>query len=83
VVLIRKTLDADRQSRGPRGRPENVYNSSGDVHIFQRPSGNSAAAALRRLERYRPDLLDRVLAGEMSAHAAMVEAGFRKGPPRP
>jgi hypothetical protein len=33
---------------------------------------------LRRLERYRPDILDRVLAGETSAHAGMVEAGFRK-----
>jgi hypothetical protein len=55
-----------------------VYNGDCDVHIFQRPSGNSAAAALRRLERHRPDLLDRVLAGEVSAHAAMVEAGFRK-----
>jgi hypothetical protein len=53
------------------------------IHIFQRPSGNSAAAALRRLERYRPDILNRVLAGEMSAHAGMIEAGFRKRPPRP
>ena len=31
-----------------------------------------------KLERQRPDLLDRVLSGELSAHAAMTEAGFRK-----
>jgi hypothetical protein len=33
---------------------------------------------LRRLERHRPDILDRVLAGELSVHAGMIEAGFRK-----
>jgi hypothetical protein len=75
---MRKTLDADRQNRRPPGRPKTVYNANANVHNSGRPSGNSAAAALRRLERQRPDLLDRVLAGELSAHAAMIEAGFRK-----
>ena len=42
-----------------------------------RPSGNSEEAALRRLSKDRPDLHARVIAGEMSAHAAMIEAGFR------
>ena len=83
IMLVRKGLDADRQNRRPRGRPKNVYNGSDDVHIFQRPSGNSSAAALRRLERYRPDILDRVLAREISAHAGVVEAAFRKRRPRP
>jgi hypothetical protein len=77
VRLIRKSLDADRASRRPSGRPKTVYNGERDVHS-SRPAGNSAAAALRRLERYRPDLLDRVLAGEISAHSAMLEAGFRR-----
>ena len=77
ALLIRKVLDADRQNRRPPGRPKTVYNAGRDVH-GSRPAGNSAAAALRRLERRRPDLLDRVLAGELSAHAAMIEAGFRK-----
>jgi hypothetical protein len=45
------------------------------------PTGNSIAAALRRLRGQRPELHARVLAGELTAHAAMVEAGFRK--PRP
>jgi hypothetical protein len=41
--------------------------ASGYEDTSKRPSGNSAAAALRRLERCRPDLLDRVLAGGLSA----------------
>jgi hypothetical protein len=57
---------------------KNVDNGHRDVN-GSRPTGNSAAAALRRLERQRPDLLDRVLAGELSPHAAMITAGFRKG----
>ena len=49
-----------------------------NVHI--RPSGNSRAAFLRRLRKDRPDLHARVLAGELSPHAGMIEAGFRKKP---
>jgi hypothetical protein len=79
VVRMRKILDADRQNRRPPGRPKNVDDGHHHANGF-RPTGNSAAAALRRLERRRPDLLDRVLAGELSAHTAMIEAGFRKQP---
>ena len=49
-----------------------------NVHI--RPSGNSRAAFLRRLRKARPDIHARVLAGELSPHAGMIEAGFRKKP---
>ena len=49
-----------------------------NVHI--RPSGNSRAAFLRRLRKGRPDIHARVLAGELSPHAGMIEAGFRKKP---
>jgi hypothetical protein len=42
-----------------------------------RPEGNSRDKALRRLRDHRPDLHAQVLANELSAHAAMVEAGFR------
>ncbi len=44
----------------------------------ERPDGNSASSALRRLRKDRPDLHARVLADELSPHAAMVEAGFRR-----
>jgi hypothetical protein len=82
VLWVRKVLDADRANRRPAGRPKILDNNEGDVQDLA-PTGNSAAAALRRLERYRPDILDRVLAGEISAHAGMIEAGFRKRRPCP
>jgi hypothetical protein len=47
-----------------------------------RPTGTSRAYALRRLREQRPDIHARVLAGEISPHAGMVEAGFRKRPGR-
>jgi len=40
--------------------------------------GHSRAYALYRLSRERPDLLKKVKAGKLSAHAAAIEAGFRK-----
>jgi hypothetical protein len=51
----------------PPGTTKNLDNTEGDINGF-RPTGTSAAAALRRLERQRPDLLDQVLAGEISPH---------------
>ncbi len=41
------------------------------------PTGTARQQALRRLRSQRPDLHARVLAKELTAHAAMVEAGFR------
>jgi hypothetical protein len=79
ALIARKILDADRQNRRPPGRPKTVDIEHRNINGF-RPTGTSAAAALRRLERQRPDLLDRVLAGALSAHSAMIEAGFRKRP---
>lgn len=46
--------------------------------VVKAPTGNSRETALRRLRKDRPDLLERVLASELSPHAAMIEAGFRK-----
>jgi hypothetical protein len=60
--------------------PTGRYTSTRNVHI--RPSGNSRAAFLRRLRKDRPDIHARVLAGELSPHASMIEAGFRKQPVR-
>jgi len=38
--------------------------------------GTSVNYAVRRLGKERPDLLDKVKAGELSPYRAMVEAGF-------
>jgi hypothetical protein len=65
----------------PAHRPkkaETVYNGAHVVNSSDRPAGNSRAYALRRLREQRPDIHARVLGGELSPHAAMVEAGFRR-----
>jgi len=41
-------------------------------------TGTSEVRALRRLRKDRPDLHSQVLAGDLSAHKAMVDAGFRR-----
>lgn len=67
----------DKASKRPAHRPKSVDNENGGINSY-RPTGTSVDAALRRLRKDRADLHARVLAGEISAHAAMVEAGFRK-----
>ena len=42
---------------------------------------NDATYAIRRLRKDRPNIHARVLAGELTAHAGMIEAGFRKKRP--
>ena len=42
------------------------------------PTGTSKAQALRRLRKDAPGVHARVIAGEISANAGMIEAGFRK-----
>lgn len=51
------------------------------VHIMNeveaRPHGTNRAYALRRLRADAPELHAEVIAGNLTAHAAMVQAGFR------
>ena len=42
------------------------------------PTGTSVSYAVRRLSKARPDLYERVKAGEISAHRGMVLAGFKR-----
>jgi hypothetical protein len=42
--------------------------------------GTTLAYTLDRLKRERPDLFERVVAKQLSANAAAIEAGFRKQP---
>lgn len=76
-----KALDAiDRVTQRPDGGANNITvdNIHGEHVLETRPDGTSKAAALRRLRKDRPDLHAEVLAGNLSAHAAMVDAGFRR-----
>lgn len=68
----------DRAVQGKQGgdrKSDNIklYN----IQVDPAPSGTSEAAALRRLRKSAPKLHEKVIAGEMSANAAMVKAGFR------
>lgn len=61
------------------GRPkqdENTY----IVRIKRNEHGNSKKSAMLRLERDFPAIHVRVIAGELSANAAAIKAGFRKRP---
>jgi hypothetical protein len=69
----------DRVTVGKQGeRTDLVYNVNEVEEKEERPSGNSRQRALRRLRKSRPDLHERVLRKELSAHAAMKKAGFVK-----
>ena len=47
------------------------------VQEVRAPTGNRVDRALRKLRKDAPELHAQVLAGEVTAHAAMVKAGFR------
>ena len=47
-------------------------------NVTKNERGNSRGYGLQRLARERPDLVERVRSGELSTHAAMLEAGLRK-----
>lgn len=44
---------------------------------FKRPSGTSRQAGLRQLRKHNPELHAKVLAGELSINAALIQAGLR------
>jgi hypothetical protein len=48
-----------------------------DSDDLRRPSGTAQRAALRKLRKDAPELHSEVIEGRLSAHAAMVKAGFR------
>jgi hypothetical protein len=62
----------DRALQNPVGHPKSIGNNRPD-----RPEGTTKAKALRRLRKDAPELHSEVLAGRLSAHGAMVQAGYR------
>lgn len=72
---------------GCKGKPPdpasaeiNVRSTNIDFPPAKKGGTDDVGYAVRRLSRERPDLLERVKKGELSANAAMIEAGFRKVP---
>jgi hypothetical protein len=74
-LRCRDDIDAtdliDKAVRNPDGRPKKTV-SIRNSKRGKRPVGTTRDHALR----HRPDLQARVLAGELSPHRAMIEAGF-------
>ena len=69
----------------PAAKEETETNNDNIIVCLPAPApkpqqGTSLSYAVRRLSRERPDLLEKVKAGELTVHAAMVQAGFRKVP---
>ncbi len=82
LALVRRVVADDLEVVGLLDkalalRPGARTDLSHNVREVDPRQGNSAEQALRRLRKDRPDLHERVLARELSAHAAAVEAGFR------
>ncbi len=73
-------LDAVLQRPAGNATGSNQYVKSGNVDNIQSskpPTGTSELAGRRRLRKDRPDLDALVDSGQLSTHAAMVQAGFR------
>ncbi|MBA9005942.1 hypothetical protein [Thermomonospora cellulosilytica] len=78
VDLVRRLVADDTQALDLLDQAlQNPSSHHAGNNIPSRPEGTSQAKALRRLRKDRPDLHAQVLAGELSAHAAMIKAGFR------
>lgn len=75
AVQRRNAADEVNQQQRPLGT--NQYTEGFDNVQTRPPTGNSVETALRRLRKDRKDLHAKVLAGELTPHGAMVEAGFR------
>jgi hypothetical protein len=77
--VCRDDIDAttliDQAVQKPGGRPSKTVSNR---HSLDRPAGTTRDRALRRLRDHRPDLHERVVMKELSAHRAMIEAGFRR-----
>jgi hypothetical protein len=70
-------MDQDEQ-RPHGGDRKSEQIKSYNITLDPNPRGTSAEGALRRLREQAPEIHARVLAGELSPHGGMVEAGFRR-----
>lgn len=78
VDLIRRLIADDTEAVDLLDRAlQNEPSKHAVDNVNSRPDGNSQDAALRRLRKDAPALHAEVLAGSLSAHAAMVKAGYR------
>ncbi|MBM7088369.1 hypothetical protein JTP67_07365 [Streptomyces sp. S12] len=84
VALVRRIVANDPVARelfehalkDTQNPDPNTSAAAGDSHEVRQLS-KAHQAALKRLHRDAPEIYRKVISGELSANAAMVEAGFR------
>lgn len=77
-IVANDPVAADLLDQALAGRPGERTDLVDNINEVSKPDGTSKEAGLRRLRKDRPDLHAEVLAGNLSTHAAMVKAGFRR-----
>ena len=83
TLVAKAKIQPEGGARNPNGinqyAPKELVtddNIIGDLRTA--PNGTSSQQACLRLSRQAPEIHARVLAGELSPHAAMIQAGFRR-----
>ena len=79
LVQLGRPVPSDVRELGKRGgdrKSEKAKNQPSNRSLIQ--YGTTTAYTLARLDRDRPDLAKQVRAGELTANAAAIEAGWRK-----
>jgi len=71
--IYHKVTEAGKRKPGTRTDLRDNVTEVNKTH-----GSNSKAYGLSKLNKERPDLFEKVTSDEMSVHAAMVKAGFRK-----
>ena len=73
-----QALDAvDRATKGQQGKRTDLLDNIQEVNT-PAPTGTSRDATIRRLREHHPELHAKVMAKDLSANAAAIEAGIRK-----
>jgi hypothetical protein len=75
---VRQLIDAAVGVMPLPGGDRRSVNVQSDNITLKPQRGTNPTYALKRLKRDNPELADKVVRGELSAHAAAIAAGFRK-----
>ena len=77
-ALADRLKELARESVGKATKHGTNQHSEGGHDNVMSSQGNAATYTLARLKRDHPDLAVRVVAGELTANAAAIQAGFRR-----
>jgi hypothetical protein len=77
-TLADRLKELARESVGKATKHGTNQHSEGGHDNVMSSQGNAATYTLARLKRDHPDLAARVVAGELTANAAAIQAGFRR-----